>query len=275
MSDWQRAQIETRQHQLSYQRSGGNKLPLVLIHNFAEDSSTWKELATTLEPNYDIIMLDLIGHGESSRLPADGKVDLVQDLADFINALGLQKTGLIGDCFGAEIVAEYTAQNPEKVAVLAMEEVPWIDPALMENVSKETYYGVESDVLIKLSQSSLQEILSFSRKHHPTWNENAHAAWASAKLHFDPAWLKVGWKPQIHWEELAAKITCHALIMNGEARLGSLLPSKIVIRALKIMPALEWSNVAGAGHTIHYDKPVPYNATVKNFLAMNYAPKKA
>ncbi len=30
---------------------------------------------------------------------------------------------------GAALAAEFTAQNPDKVAVLVLEEVPWFDPA--------------------------------------------------------------------------------------------------------------------------------------------------
>jgi len=80
MSDWQRAQVEINQHQISYLRTGGDKPPIILLHGFTEDSSTWGEVATALAANYDLIMPDTIGHGESSRLPADGAIDPLQDL---------------------------------------------------------------------------------------------------------------------------------------------------------------------------------------------------
>ena len=129
MSEWQRAQVEINQHHISYLRTGGEKPPIILLHDFTEDSSTWQEVATALAANYDLIMPDTIGHGESSRLPADGAIDPLQDLTRFIEALGLQKTALLGHSMGAALAAEFTAQNPEKVAVLVLEEVPWFDPA--------------------------------------------------------------------------------------------------------------------------------------------------
>jgi len=91
MSEWQHAQIEINGHLINYWRTDGDKLPIVMLHGFTEDSSTWKELAEALESRYDVIMPDFIGHGESSRLPADGNIDLVKDLEVFIDALGLQK----------------------------------------------------------------------------------------------------------------------------------------------------------------------------------------
>jgi len=84
-------QIEINQHHISYLRTGGENHPSSLLHDFTEDSSTWQEVATALAANYDLIMPDTIGHGESSRLPADGAIDPLQDLTRFIEALGLQK----------------------------------------------------------------------------------------------------------------------------------------------------------------------------------------
>ena len=44
MSDWQRAQVEINQHQISYLRTGGDKPPIILLHDFSEDRSTWQEV---------------------------------------------------------------------------------------------------------------------------------------------------------------------------------------------------------------------------------------
>jgi len=106
MSEWQRAQVEINQHQISYLRTGGEKRSIILLHGFTEDSSTWQEVAKALAPNYDLIMPDTIGHGESSRLPADGAIDPLQDLTVFIDALGLQKTAIIGHSMGEAVPKE-------------------------------------------------------------------------------------------------------------------------------------------------------------------------
>ena len=42
MSEWQRAQVEINQHQISYLRTGGDKPPIILLHDFSEDRSTWQ-----------------------------------------------------------------------------------------------------------------------------------------------------------------------------------------------------------------------------------------
>ena len=275
MYEWQRAQVEINQHHISYLRTGGEKPPIILLHDFTEDSSTWQEVATALAANYDLIMTDTIGHGESSRLPADGAIDPLQDLTRFIEALGLQKTALLGHSMGAALAAEFTAQNPEKVAVLVLEEVPWFDPASTSENPQQALGANDSTAIKNLSGSNLQEALSYSQEHHPTWNEAAHNAWAGSKTRFDAEWFKASWKPQTNWQEIAAKITCPTLIISGQAAYGAILSAAVVTKLLKIIPGSEWSNIAGAGHFVHYDKPIPYIETVMEFLKRKYLVKKA
>ena len=275
MSEWQRAQVEINQHHISYLRTGGEKPPIILLHGFTEDSSTWDEVAKALAPNYDLIMPDTIGHGESSRLPADGAIDPLQDLTVFIDALGLQKTALLGHSMGAALAAEFTSQNPEKVAVLVLEEVPWFDSASPPEIPQKFLAANNPTVIKNLSGSNLQEALSYSQEHHPTWNEAAHNAWAGSKTRFDAEWFKASWKPQTNWQEIAAKITCPTLIISGQAAYGGILSAAVVIKLLKIIPGSEWSNIAGAGHFVHYDKPIPYIETVMEFLKRKYPVKKA
>ena len=126
-----------------------------------------------------------------------------------------------------------------------------------------------------LSGSNLQEALSYSQEHHPTWNEAAHNAWAGSKTRFDAEWFKASWKPQTNWQEIAAKITCPTLIISGQAAYGGILSAAVVTKLLKIIPGSEWSNIAGAGHFVHYDKPIPYIETVMEFLKRKYPVKKA
>ena len=86
---------------LTYTRTGGSRPPVVLLHGFTEDSSTWFDLARGLENEYDLVMPDMIGHGKSDRLTPGTLVDLKQDLADLLAELRLAKAALLGHSLGA------------------------------------------------------------------------------------------------------------------------------------------------------------------------------
>ncbi len=55
-----------------YYRSGGDQLPLVLLHGFTDDGSCWFPVAETLAQNYDVILPDARGHGQSARIAGVG-----------------------------------------------------------------------------------------------------------------------------------------------------------------------------------------------------------
>jgi len=67
---------------------------------------------------------------------------------------------------GAALAAEFTAQNPEKVAVLVLEEVPWFDPASTPENPQQALGANDSTAIKNLSGSNLQEALSYSQEHH-------------------------------------------------------------------------------------------------------------
>jgi pimeloyl-ACP methyl ester carboxylesterase len=65
MNRWKSDVIEINGLRLHYTRTGGDKPPLVLAHGFSEDGLVWTALAEVLEDQYDLIMPDARGHGQS------------------------------------------------------------------------------------------------------------------------------------------------------------------------------------------------------------------
>ena len=59
--------------QIAYTRRGKGK-PLVLVHGYPLDHSIWDEVAALLENDFDIIMPDLRGFGESDVVESQYKI---------------------------------------------------------------------------------------------------------------------------------------------------------------------------------------------------------
>jgi len=51
---------------ISYQRTGGEKPPAVLLHGLMGSGAGWTPVAQALEAEFDVIMPDARGHGGSS-----------------------------------------------------------------------------------------------------------------------------------------------------------------------------------------------------------------
>ncbi len=87
-----------RQH---YYRTGGNRPPLVLLHGFSEGALSWIRAARVLEPDYDVIMIDARGHGQSDGIEKGFSQELLtEDAAGMIQALKIEKSRLLGFSMG-------------------------------------------------------------------------------------------------------------------------------------------------------------------------------
>lgn len=96
---------------------GGSGDPLVLVHGFGTDKDNFTRVARWLTPHYRVIIPDLVGFGESSRLP-DVDYRFAAQAArvhGFVKALDLKQVSLGGNSMGGGIVLSYAAQHPQDV----------------------------------------------------------------------------------------------------------------------------------------------------------------
>jgi len=110
---------------LHYQRTGGEKPPIILLHGFQVDGRMWLRTAIALQNQYDVIMPDVRGHGLSSPMPSNLTEDtLSDDILELVNNLNLlQKPVVVGHSMGADIAARLAVKTD-------LERVILVDPAL-------------------------------------------------------------------------------------------------------------------------------------------------
>ncbi len=105
---------------LAYTRRGKG-VPLVLIHGYPLDHSIWEELAPLIEHDFDLIMPDLRGFGESDVMEADDSMlDYARDIAGLLSRLRIQKAFLAGHSMGGYIALAFAREYEERVSGLAM-----------------------------------------------------------------------------------------------------------------------------------------------------------
>jgi len=105
---------------LAYVRRGTGA-SLVLIHGYPLDHSIWDELAPLLEHDFDLIIPDLRGFGESDVMEADDSIiDYASDLAGLLTHLKVKKAFLAGHSMGGYVALAFAREYPERVAGLAM-----------------------------------------------------------------------------------------------------------------------------------------------------------
>ena len=105
---------------LAYARRGKGT-PLMLVHGFPLDSSSWNEIIPLLEDKFDIITPDLRGFGQSSTIESPYTIsDMADDLAGLLDHLGVEKTAMAGHSMGGYVALAFAKKYPNRVNGLGL-----------------------------------------------------------------------------------------------------------------------------------------------------------
>jgi len=95
---------------------------ILCLHGWLDNAASFIPLMPLLE-NYDVVALDMPGHGGSQhRLPGYDYVfvDWIHDVLDVLDSLGWQKAHLLGHSMGGAIATIVAASAPERVDKLLL-----------------------------------------------------------------------------------------------------------------------------------------------------------
>lgn len=99
----------------------GRGVPLVLLHGYPLDHSIWDEVAPLLADDFDLIIPDLRGFGESDLIEADQSIiDYASDIAGLLARLRIRKAFLAGHSMGGYVALAFVREYPDRVSGLAM-----------------------------------------------------------------------------------------------------------------------------------------------------------
>lgn len=91
---------------IHYQRSGSG-VPLVLIHGVGANLGSWDGVCASLGSGFDVLRLDLRGHGESEHIEAVGAFsidDFAEDVIAVMDSEGFDRAHVVGFSLGGLIV---------------------------------------------------------------------------------------------------------------------------------------------------------------------------
>lgn len=99
----------------------GNGKTLVFIHGLSDNLLYWEFLANTLKHDYQILRVDLRGHGESELGNEDITIDTyANDLNNLLEELDISKINLIGFSLGGAVALDFANIYPHKVDSLVL-----------------------------------------------------------------------------------------------------------------------------------------------------------
>ncbi len=108
---------------VSYETHGAGTVALVFVHGWSCDRSYWREQAEPFSHEFQVVTVDLAGHGESGRGREAWTIGAFGgDIAAVVEELDLKRIILIGHSMGGDVIVEAARRLPGRVAGLV-----WVD----------------------------------------------------------------------------------------------------------------------------------------------------
>lgn len=99
----------------------GSGIPLVLVHGYPMDHTTWDAVIPFLENDFDLILPDLRGFGQSDVVEGQYTMtDMANDVASLLDHLGLEKAIIAGHSMGGYIALAFANAFPGRISGLGL-----------------------------------------------------------------------------------------------------------------------------------------------------------
>src|SRR5580658_4154405 len=135
MTNWMSGVCEANGIHIHYLRTGGCKPSLVLLHGLTGNGACWIPLARVLEGEYDVVMPDARGHGNSSTpLNGYGYEDHASDVVGLIQGLGLVAPVLLGHSMGGMTAAVVASQIATAIRGVILADPTFLNPERQREV---------------------------------------------------------------------------------------------------------------------------------------------
>jgi pimeloyl-ACP methyl ester carboxylesterase len=254
---------------IQYYRTGGEKPPVVLLHGLTDNGMCWGLTALSLQPYYDMVMIDARGHGLSDAPETGyGAAEHASDVAALIRELKLKKPVVMGHSMGAANALHTAAFYPDLVGGLVLEDPPFIDPPAQEPEGERASRAEEwRKGILAMKSQSMEALIKTGKTMHPNWHEDEFFQWATGKQQVRPQVVQFITTPDKPWREVAALVKCPVLLLTGDPQKGGLVTPEIAEKTVKLWRKGRLVNIPGVGHNIRREGFEPYFKAVKSFLS--------
>jgi pimeloyl-ACP methyl ester carboxylesterase len=234
--------------------------PMILLHGIGMDWRVWQAVSRRLRPHFHLLMLDLRGHGKSSK-PVTGYsvAHYAADVEDVLDALRLQDVVLVGSSLGGVIASAVEA--PRDIVAQRI----LVDPPLTGGPVRDPEGFREILALKQQSPVALAEYLQrgdpsigrdLARTMAEMWHESADGVITEMLAHSDDYFAV---------DEALRADESPTLLLQADPGLDPTLTTRDAEHALALLPRGEALVVPGARHAIHASRPDEFVRLVLDF----------
>lgn len=264
MPTWTRGACETNGVRTSYLRTGlrdgDAKPPVMLLHGLMGSGACWTPLARALEDEFDVVMPDARGHGDSSAPPSGYRYDeLARDVVALVRGLSLAAPVLLGHSMGGMTAAVVASREAELLRGLVLVDPTFLSPERQREVS-ESDVAEQHRRVLGLQQT---ELVAQARARSPHRSLELVELQAQARLKTRMETFDVLTPPNPDYRDVVRAIAVPSLLVIGDAPVVTL---EMAEELRGDNPRLRIAQVPNAGHGLPFDQPERLGELVLAFL---------
>ena len=224
----------------------------LLVHGLSSDSESWWRVAAELEADgWDVVPVDLRGHGFGARAESYALTEYARDLDDGWDLV-------VGHSLGGA-VSVLAAQRPRFTTLLAL-----LDPVLDVPVDRQA--AIIADQVAELDYT--EESIARDKPH---WHEDDRAAKLLGVQRVDPFAVTRTFTDTGRWDVTAQAraLRMPTLVLAGDPAVYTMLDPELGAALAADNPNLSYVVVPGAGHSPHRDRPEETLAELRAWLLLN------
>lgn len=251
----------------------GEGFPLLLLHGFTGDGSTWGPYRNLWVKHSRLIIPDIIGHG-NTEAPDDlnrYQIEAVAaDMLDILDQIGVKQVDVLGYSMGGRLALTFALSYPERVRKLILESASPGLPTEEERLDRRkkdanlaklineqgivTFVDYWENIPLFSTMNTLSESIKETIRKQRLSNSQKGLA---------NSLLGMGTGSQPSWWEDLDKLRCELLVLAGEkdekfSRIAEKIKSNTKKSSLWVFHE--------SGHTIHVEELEKFGTIVSDFL---------
>ncbi|MRR15770.1 MAG: alpha/beta hydrolase [Deltaproteobacteria bacterium] len=244
---------------------GSHPQSFVFIHGSGGNSGAWSCQYSKLHKFFNIVAVNLPGHGKSSGKGRQDVHDYALDLRDLLEGLNLPRPILVGASLGSAIVLDFAARFPRDAAGIVCVggglTMP-VNPDIISGFRAQPQLSLDMMVKFSLARENREKLFPSLRKSLGEADVETVAGDMLACSRFDIT-------------QDVEKIVAPALVICGSE--DKMMPPASSEKIAAGIASAKLVVIAGAGHMVMVEQPEAFNEALRNFAQAlpGAAPPKA
>jgi 2-hydroxymuconate-semialdehyde hydrolase/2-hydroxy-6-oxo-octa-2,4-dienoate hydrolase len=230
-------------------------------------TANWQYNIPVLAEKFHVLAPDIVGFGATER-PTDIVYSLrawTDHVWAFLDALGIEKTAIVGNSLGGRIALQMATDRPERISRMVLMGSPGVGMSLTEGLQALRAYEPSHDAMRALLRNYFavdptlitDELVAI--RYEASVADGAYEAYRA--MFFDPR--HKGSELGITEEEVRA-ITTPALLVHG--REDKVVPLSVSLSMLDLLPNADLHVFSHCGHWTQIERADEFSALVKDYL---------